>query len=1175
MTTSRRIDLTVNGRDRSIEVEPHHTLLEVLRDDLGLTGTKECCLVGECGACTVLVDGVSVDSCLMLGVEAAGSSVTTVEGLATGDRLHPLQQAFLDTGAVQCGFCIPGQLIAAHALLAHTPHPSRAEIEEGLAGNLCRCAGYEQIIEAVAAAAAGIAPGAQHTSRGRDRRPGIDARRRGGAAMTGRVGASPARVGGIGRVTGQQAYVADLPLDDVLHVKLVTLDVARARIGAIDTSAAMAVPGVRLVMTAADLPQPMPRFGPQRRDRPVLAVGETKYHGEPVAAVAAETRDAAEEAAGARARRVRGAAGEPHPRRLAGRRGTARPGPGASGRTTLARRPTSSASTATAGATSRRATREADVVIDGTWTFPMVTQFAIEPHAFMAAPDGDGIAIWSAIQHPYWLQRVIADLVGLPLAKVRVYAPDPGGAFGGKQHAKYEPLLAFMALATGRPVRLVLTLEETFQAVRRGAAQVHVRSGFRRDGTLVFRDIEADYLIGAYADIADRTVAKGSYTSGGPYRCPAARIVARSVLSHTVPSTAFRGFGNPQQIWAVESSMDEAARQLGIDPVALRLKNLAAPGEVFLPDDRPADGDWAQTVERAAEMIGWGTPLPAGRGRGLAVGLKSGPTTGLSYSTVRLLADGSVVVNAGTSDMGQGARTIFAQIAAQELGAPMEWVRVVMGDTAVVPYDQQTSASRSSVLMGNSVLLACQDIQAKIRAMAARLESVDEAAVQVSTRRGPHRRPRHCRSATSWSAAWVGSVARSSASARRARRRSRGIRSAARPRSTSSTARPSRSRSTGRPATSSIARHVTVSDVGKALNPTQVRGQDEGAAVMGLGHTLMEHYIYDDTGRLRNLGAIDYRIPTSMDLPLQMESDIVENEDGPGPYGAEGHERGRAPAGRARRGRGRARCGRRRDPRPAPDAGAGMAGAAGAGRPGRRPSRGARPMTYAYPLDAPHPGTLDDAKALVGGKAANLGVMARDLGLPVPPGFAITTATCREFLANGWPAGLDDEIRARMADVETAVGRRFGDPADPLLVSVRSGAPVSMPGMMDTILNLGLNDATTDGLARVVDDAFARSCRERFVASFRSIVGVADVPEDPWLQLRQAIEAVFRSWNSERARTYRRKEGIPDDLGTAVTVQAMVFGNRGPDSATGVLFTRNPSTGENRAVRRRHVRRPG
>ena len=220
-------------------------------------------------------------------------------------------------------------------------------------------------------------------------------------------------------------------------------------------------------------------------------------------------------------------------------------------------------------------------------------------------------------------------------------------------------------------------------------------------------------------------------------------------------------------------------------------------------------------------------------------------------------------------------------------------------------------------------------------------------------------------------------------------------------------------------------------------------------------------------------------------------------------------------------------------------------------------------MTLTRALDAPWSGTLDEAKALIGGKAANLGVMARDLGLPVPPGFVITTEACRTVLAGGaWPAGLDDELRERMVEVEAVVGRRFGDTADPLLVSVRSGAPVSMPGMMDTILNLGLNDATTPGLARAAaDEAFADACRERFESSFRSIVGVADVPAVPWQQLRLAIEAVFRSWQSDRARTYRQREGIPDDLGTAVTVQAMVFGNRGATSATGVLFTRDPATG--------------
>jgi CO/xanthine dehydrogenase Mo-binding subunit len=704
------------------------------------------------------------------------------------------------------------------------------------------------------------------------------------------VGFRATRVGGLDRVTGRQAYVADIPLDDVLHVKVVTLPVARARIGAIDTRAACDVPGVRMVFTAADLPDPIPRFGPQRRDRPVIASGETKYHGDPVAAVAAETLDAAEEAAALVAVEFDEL---PAVHTLA-----ATLAPGAPLVQDPALRPDDPHAATNVLHEHRHtwgdvdaATATAEVVVEGTYEFPMVTQFAIEPHAFMAAPDGDGIAVWSAIQHPNWLQRVIAELLQMPLAKVRIHAPDPGGAFGGKQHAKYEPLLAFMARATGRPVRLVLTLEETFQAVRRGAAEIHVRSGFGRDGTLLFRDLEANYLIGAYADIADRTVAKGSYTSMGPYRCPNVRIVARSILSHTVPSTAFRGFGNPQQIWAVESNMNEAARALGIDPLELRLRNLASPGEVFIPGDTPADGDWAVAVRRAAEMIDWGESPPAGRGRGLAVGLKSGPTTGLSYSTVRLLVDGSVVVYAGTSDMGQGARTIFAQIAADELGAPLEWVTVVSGDTAVVPYDQQTSASRSSVFMGNAVLRACRDIQAKVRSMAARVEGVDESAVTVEhgeIRIGDHALP--IREVVKQGLGRLGGEIIGVGEMRKDAEPDHPLGGTAAFYEFNATAvEVEVDRETG---DITIHKYVTVSDVGKALNPLQVRGQDEGAAVMGLGHTLMEHYIWDDAGRIRNLGAIDYRIPTSMDLPLEMASDIVENADGPGPYGAKGMSEG-------------------------------------------------------------------------------------------------------------------------------------------------------------------------------------------------------------------------------------------------------------------------------------------
>jgi len=218
---------------------------------------------------------------------------------------------------------------------------------------------------------------------------------------------------------------------------------------------------------------------------------------------------------------------------------------------------------------------------------------------------------------------------------------------------------------------------------------------------------------------------------------------------------------------------------------------------------------------------------------------------------------------------------------------------------------------------------------------------------------------------------------------------------------------------------------------------------------------------------------------------------------------------------------------------------------------------------HIYDFDAPPALSPADLKRLIGGKGANLVVMATGLGLPVPPGFTITTDACRRYLAGAWPEGLDDELRAHVERLGQQVGRRFGDPNDPLLVSVRSGAPVSMPGMMDTILNLGLNPTTADGLARRVRDAeFAADCLRRFRDGYRAVIGAEDIPDDPWAQLRAAVEAVFRSWNSDRAQAYRRHEGIPDDLGTAVTVQAMVFGNRGEDSGTGVLFTRNPSTGE-------------
>lgn len=702
------------------------------------------------------------------------------------------------------------------------------------------------------------------------------------------VGASPRRGGGYGRVTGHQQYLADIKLPDALHVKLVTLECARARIESIDVSAAESLPGVAFVMTPDDLPQPIPRFGPQFQDRPVLADGETKYHGEPVAAVAAETKEIAEDAV----RLVRVDYEE-------------LPGGVYNVADALADDPLLVQDPKLRGDSPFAQTniidekhfgwgdidaQESDLIVEDTFQFPMVTHFAIEPHGFMAAPDGDGIELWSTIQHPYLLQKMMAKILGLPLSKVRVHAPDPGGGFGGKQIPKLEPLIAFMALRAQRPVRLVLTLDETFQTVRRSSAEIRVRTGFTSDGVFTFQDIETNFLVGAYVDIADRVVSKSSYSAAGPYRVPAVKIIGRTVVSHTTPSTAFRGFGIPQISWARESVIDEAALRLGIDRLEIRLRNLARYKDEFIPLEE-ADGDWEQTVRTAAKRIGWNDPLAPNRGRGIACGMKSGPTTGLSYSTVRLLYDGSAMVYSGTSDMGQGARTVFAQITSDELGTPFDQVTVVMGDTAVVPYDQQTSASRSSVLMGTAVQRACQDIQGKVRKMAADLYGIDEQAIKVDGGRLvlPDREVSLVEVMQEALAPLGGEVV-GNGEMRKDKDPNHPLGGTAAFFEFNCTASEVEvDMETGHV---TLIKHVTVGDVGRSLNPNQVTAQDDGAAIQGLGHTLMEHYIFDDAGRVRNIGAIDYRILTSMDLPLELHSESIENADGPGPYGIKGVSEG-------------------------------------------------------------------------------------------------------------------------------------------------------------------------------------------------------------------------------------------------------------------------------------------
>jgi CO/xanthine dehydrogenase Mo-binding subunit len=367
---------------------------------------------------------------------------------------------------------------------------------------------------------------------------------------------------------------------------------------------------------------------------------------------------------------------------------------------------------------------------------------------------------------------------------------------------------------------------------------------------------------------------------------PHARIVARALLSHTTPSTAFRGFGTPQASWAFESQLNQASAELGLDRVEIRRRNLPERGEAFIPADTPADGEWRQALDQAASRIGWAQPMPRHRGRGISLGLKSSATTAASSAIVRLHGDGSASVLSGTSDMGQGARTIFTQIVADELGIGPDRITLIMGDTAVVPFDTSTSASRSTVFMGNAIVKACRHVKTQLEEMAGEVFGTDRRITVESggIRAGEAHLAYGEFLQQYWGQPRGEVVGLGSVRARQHPGHPLGG-PAAFWEFMAAAAEVDVDVETGMV---QIRKLVLVSDVGKALNPRQVESQDEGAAVMGLGHTLMEHLLLDERGRIRNLGALDYRIPTIQDVALNLESVLIENEDGPGPYGAKG-----------------------------------------------------------------------------------------------------------------------------------------------------------------------------------------------------------------------------------------------------------------------------------------------
>jgi CO/xanthine dehydrogenase Mo-binding subunit len=695
------------------------------------------------------------------------------------------------------------------------------------------------------------------------------------------AGQSIPRVDGPAKVTGRARYALDVTLPGMAHGAVVRSERAHARIIDIDTSQAEALPGVLRVCTGANVAPLDPRFGHVVRDHPALALDRVLYHGEPVALVVAETRRAAER--GARLVRVRyeelpavmdaeAALAEGatllHPERV---ERTKDEGLDQGGETLAG----NLCATAEYGwGDVDAAIDAAAVVVEGDYRYPMLYGYAMEPYNAIAAFEEGSLVVHSTAQHPYMVREDLARIFGLPLARVRVIVPYVGGGYGTKSYTKVEPLAALGAWATGRPVRVALSVEESILTTRSDGAEVRARSAFAADGTLLARDFDVVMDSGAYTDNSPVVCAKLANRCFGPYRIGAVRVRVRSVFTNTVPASSLRGFGAPQGNLAGELQMDEAADRLGIDALELRLRNVVRPGEEVLPGKRGIDGDLPADLKLLTDSLGW---PDAGEGRGIGFGISASdagahPT---SVAMVRVHADGSASAAVGATELGQGSRTVLSQILAEELGLPLEQVAIVASDTGVTPYERTTGASRTTALVGRSLQAACADARRRVRELVGE-DGVEDAPGGV---RVGDQVLTYAEAIKRWFGAGgevigVGAIRR------------HGEFQAMPPfwEIGASGVVVAVDAETGRVRVEQL---TTVGDVGFAINPALVHGQDLGAATMGLGAALSEQLVYDGQ-TLANPNVVDYRVPRCSDLPERLDQILAERGDGIGPYGAKG-----------------------------------------------------------------------------------------------------------------------------------------------------------------------------------------------------------------------------------------------------------------------------------------------
>jgi CO/xanthine dehydrogenase Mo-binding subunit len=721
------------------------------------------------------------------------------------------------------------------------------------------------------------------------------------------VGQSVERADGRLKLAGQAEYTGDIRLPGMLYGAVLRSQVGHARITSISTAAAEKAEGVVAILTAEDLADLDPYYGHALRDRPIVALGKVRFAGEPVAVVAAESQAAADAAVAyidveygdlPVAACLDQALAEDAP--LVHEQ-VARPGASHG----LGDLPDAEGNICYSYSFRRGdvdgAFADAAVVVEGEYTFPAVYQYSMETHTTIAHWRGGELTLWSSCQHPFLVRQEIAALFGLPLDLVQVIVPFLGGGFGSKSYTKMEPLTAAIARKAGRPVRILNSVNESMITTRRHNMKCRMRTAAAADGTLLGRSAEAWMDTGAYADNGPRVTATAGDAAPGPYRWRAVESAAHCVYTNTSPSGSYRAFGATHLQWIGESQLDEVARRLSMDRLEIRRRNLLRPGEEVRPGGKPLDADLIGDVEKAAAAVGWSDgsedvyprapeAVPPGRyrrGRGVSVGLLAAGAQPVSMATVRMGPDGSVTVLVGTTELGQGARTVMAQIAAGVLNSPVSKVVMRGTDTRYTPYDRSTGASRSTTVAGLAVQRAAQSVlDSLLETASAKLETpppllrTAEGRIEdqggrsithgelVRARFGfdggeliGHGRVQPEGGSGSYAEGpvfWEVCVAAVEAEV---------------------------DMETG---VITVLRTSTVADVGKAINPQLVARQDEGALLQGLGNALFEEMHFAPDGMVLNDTLLDYRIPAFEDMPASMTCTIVENGDGPGPFGAKG-----------------------------------------------------------------------------------------------------------------------------------------------------------------------------------------------------------------------------------------------------------------------------------------------